>query len=151
MKKFFIIIFICAFFTQCFFIQKRVYVKECIFNLANIYVDKITFNYIDLQIFVRVINGNNFDVIIDKMELDFFIHDQKISKIIFPGITIEPNFAKIMKFNAHIEFKDLKESFKILIRERGTAIYKFTGIVYLKSVFGIMEYNINWDTSKLNK
>ena len=116
---------------SCSFTQKRFAIKKCPISFSGIKFNKITKSGIDTTLKLKVNNQHNFEIIIEEMVLKLFVNDIKAGNINIPRNIIDPNTKKKIEINIMMEYKQLKDVAKIIIREKRNAIYKLTGTAYI--------------------
>jgi len=137
MKKFIaLLIFIPL--LGCSFTQKRFAIKQCPIRFSGIKFNKVTRSGIDTTIKLKVDNKHNFNVIIEEMELELFVNDVKAGDIRIPKNIIEAETKKKIEVNILIEYKQVKDAAKIILKERRDTVYKITGTVFIDLGAGIV-------------
>ncbi len=132
MKKIIIPLILTLIFSLgCSFTQKRFAIKQCPIKFSGVKFNKVTRSGIDTTLKLKVDNQHDFDVIIEEMELELFVNDIKAGNIKIPRTVIEPKEKKKIEINIVMEYKQLKDVAKIILKEKRNAIYNLKGTAYI--------------------
>ncbi|MCK4766600.1 MAG: LEA type 2 family protein [Candidatus Aminicenantes bacterium] len=129
----------CALLEQ---VQQRLAVQNCKFHFVDARAHSFSLTDLSIDLHLKVTNPNPISVIIDKLDLLFFINERETVTAAFGGGTIKTDEAITMNTTVRIPILKVGMMLVDIIRKKKKVTYKLEGDVYVNTSVGTFRFPV---------
>ncbi|OHD65448.1 MAG: hypothetical protein A2176_12985 [Spirochaetes bacterium RBG_13_51_14] len=128
--------------ASCTSLKQRLSIKKCTFKLADVNIGTVSLSDMTMGLRVAIVNPNDIEVIMDRMDLDLYIGDVKTVNIVFNGVTIPPRQTKTVNAMLTIPYKIMGMSAAGIAGRSGDIQYRLSGTVSMSTLLGVVRFPV---------
>jgi LEA14-like dessication related protein len=128
--------------SSCTSLQQRLSLKKCTFALTRVDIGGFTLSDLTLELYIAVTNHNPIDVSIDRMDLDFYIEDQKTLKVTLKPVMIQTHKTRTVDASLIIPYETLGMPLIHGIKEGRDIKYRLSGTVSMDTAIGAISFPV---------
>ena len=95
-----------------------------------------------ISLTITISNPNDKDVVMDRMDLDFYIDNKKTVNVQFDEVIIPKGQAKRVDAAVSIPYSTLGMSLSGAMTKKGIIHYRLSGYIYIKTRTGYMRFPV---------
>lgn len=126
----------------CDAIEQRKLAKRCAFSLEKVEIRDLSLSDMTIGLTIAISNPNPKEVIIDRMDLYFYIEDRKTINVRINEVKIPPAGLKTVDASVSMPYATLGMSLPGAMKDTGVIRYRLAGTLFMKTQAGEMRFPV---------